>query len=104
MKRIWKFPLKRLGVNLVSVPVGSKLLSVGRQHDEESEFGAILVMWAETDKEHSTNIEPWKVLVVRTGEEFDLSASLTHRYRYVGTVTLQDEPPFVLHAYLWDWR
>lgn len=101
MKRIWKFPLKRLGVNLVSVPVGSKLLSVGRQHDEESEFGAALVMWAETDTEHP-NPESWKVLVLRTGEEFDPGATLTHRYRYVSTVTLQDDPPFVVHVYLWD--
>lgn len=95
MKRIWKFPITGHGFNHVAVPVGSKFLAIGRQPVVGSEVGASLVMWVEVGEE-LTRTEDWGVCVVLTGETFVLSKA----YRYVGTVTLRDDQPFVVHAYL----
>jgi hypothetical protein len=95
MKRIWKFPIVGHGFNHVAVPVGSRFLSIGRQRDVGDEVGASLMMWVEVGDE-LTKTEDWGVCIVVTGETFVLA----NVYRYVGTVTLRDDPPFVVHAYL----
>lgn len=101
MKRIWKFPIQLTHSNFlftrVEVPVGSRFLTIGKQYAFDGQIDATLVMWVEVGDE-LVKTEQWWFGVVLTGEKFDIDPS----YRYVGTVTLKDDPPFVVHVYLRD--
>ena len=65
---------------------------MGRQRDLGSEFGNSLCLWAEVDNAEKEEVE-WQVYVTTTG-----AAALGDGF--AGTVTLQDDPPFVVHVYI----
>lgn len=92
MRRIWKYALPYCGRAVLYLPKGTRLLSVGRQRDIGSEFGNSLFLWAEVDSEQDADCV-WDICVLMTGDQVSWRG-------FAGTVTLRDDPPFVVHVYI----
>jgi hypothetical protein len=84
MKTIFKYELE-LSDHTLSLPLGSKILSVANQHDE-------FVLYAEIAQECGF-FEMHRIFVRTTGEKF-----MDDSGRFIGTV-LSSGGDFVLHVY-----
>lgn len=95
MKTIFRYSLNIFGPLNVGVPKGSKFLSIGSQPSDNM-LGRALVMWVEFDAgTPRTQMDIWRILTVPTGDQFELPES----FAYLGTATLRDNPPLVVHVY-----
>jgi len=84
MKTIWKYELDMRGGNDFLVPLGARVIHVGRQ------FG-IICIWAEVDDEQPK--EPRSFTIVGTGHPRPFKPS-----EYLGTV-FTDDGRYVWHIY-----
>jgi hypothetical protein len=88
MKRvIWKFPLETMTEQTISLPVGSKILTVQWQINQPC-------LWAEVDASPDTVRSDYHITMVGTGHEFMLYPTSV----YISTVILNGGS-FVLHFY-----
>jgi len=93
MKTIYKYALELTDRQLVSIPLGSKILSVDNQN------GAICV-WVEVDSD-VPYYRDYVFRIVGTGNPIDFPTKpneTTSPYNFIGTVIMN---PFVWHVY---WR
>ena len=91
MKTIYKYPLELTDRQAVSMPLVSKILSVGNQN------GTICV-WAEVDSGAPHN-RVYEFRIVGTGNPIDFSTKPNETswpYNFLGTVIMN---PFVWHVY-----
>jgi hypothetical protein len=91
MKTIYKYPLELTDRQAVSMPIGSKILSVDNQN------GTICV-WAEVDSDVPHN-RYYSFRIVGTGNPIDFTTKpneTVRPYNFLGTVIMN---PFVWHVY-----
>lgn len=81
--QIWKFPLKVTDTQIVSVPIGGKVLSVDTQ-------GGVICLWIMVDP--SAEKENRKFAIIGTGNPM----TVVDHQKFIGTV---QTPPFVWHIF-----
>lgn len=83
---IWKFTLKLVELQILALPKGSEILSVGVQGEGPTTPGQIQ-LWAivppETKPDWADNAEEKKIAIVGTGQ-------MAPRSRFLGTVMMID--------------
>lgn len=83
MEKIYKYPLEVTDLQLIEIPIGTRVLSVQTQND-------IPTIWAmHSQEEDKVNVE---VRMVGTGQEFDLED-----WRFIDTVQVG---MFVWHVFM----
>lgn len=84
---IWKFPLKVLGEQTISMPAGAKILSVDCQHD-------VVAIWAKVNSEAILAYR--KVWVIGTGHKIPDGLG-----RFVGTCQMMSGA-LIWHVFIED--
>ena len=77
MSTIWKYQLHQIEKQIIDMPIGSKILSVGSQDGE-------LVVWAYVDPDEG--LEKHKILTCGTGHD----GWHVYNERFIGTVQMNN--------------
>lgn len=99
MRKIIRVPINNIGFNEIDIPAGSRFLNITKERSYTNSSFFELLLWIEVSNNSiRTNMEKWNIYVVMTNEKFILDSD----YRYISTVLLRNDPPFIVHIYLND--
>lgn len=78
--QIWKYPLQITDKQIIAMPKGAEILSVGLQH-------GFVTLWVKADIDGSNSLEPVTIGIFGTGKSLPEEVNVA---QFIGTVQVLD--------------